>query len=74
MAHFKEGIDFWECSCGLIIAIGRRCWQCGQTYADILQAKAKEVTTPRQKQEQKHRPPAKTGKFISSFLFKNEKK
>lgn len=72
MARFKHGIDLWECPCGEIIAIGKKCWQCGGSYADVLQAKQKAERQP-QKREKKYRTPASSGKIIDSFLFKKKK-
>lgn len=77
MAHFKLGYDLWECDCGAIVAMGKACWQCGRTYADILQAEAKrkqpEQSDRPQKRQGKYRTPAKAGEFFTSFLFKSKK-
>lgn len=73
MARFKLGYDLWECSCGAVVAIGRRCWQCNRSYADVLQAQAKADQKPPKKRESKYREPAKEGTFIQSFLFRKKK-
>ena len=72
MARFKLGFDLWECPCGAVVAIGRRCWQCGGSYADVLQAKQKADRQP-QKRKSKYREPAGQGEFITSFLFRKKK-
>lgn len=77
MAHFKLGLDLWECDCGSIVAMGKVCWQCGRNYADILAAKAKteqpEQSDQPKKRKSKYRTPAKISGFLTSYCFKKEK-
>ena len=72
--RLKEGWNVWECDCGELSIMGQKCRKCGNTYADILAAKAKaEKQAAPQKPQKKTREPALRGQFIESFLFDEKK-
>jgi hypothetical protein len=64
------GLDIFECICGELVIMSRKCPACGRTNADVLSEKAK--AEPQEKPKSKIRPPAKTGRFFKSFCFKNK--
>lgn len=72
--RFKLNFDLWECDCGAIVAMGKECWQCGKTYADILTTKAKPEPSDRaKKRKSKYRTPAAITGFLTSYCFKTKK-
>ena len=81
MARMTLGLDIFECICGELVVMSRKCPVCGRTNADVLTEKAKaekpkkpERSEQPKKRQSKYREPAKEGTFITSFLFRNEKK
>lgn len=75
MARFTLGLDIFECICGELVFMSRKCPVCGRTNADVLteKAKADQQEQPQKKQKRKTRAPAKTGEFFKSFCFKDKK-
>lgn len=73
--RFTLGLDIFECICGELVVMSRKCPVCGRTNADVLTEKAKaEQPEKPKKQKTKYREPASQGTFIKSFLFKKQEK
>lgn len=69
--RLKSGFDVWECDCGNIVVMGKKC-HCGKGYGDILTAQYKMSEKSKSPKRSKYRAPAKTGSFIESFIFKKK--
>lgn len=73
MARMTE-LDVFQCVCGEYVIMGRKCPVCGKTNADVLAEKEKEKQPEQpQKREKKYRPPASSGEFVDSFMFRKKK-
>lgn len=73
MARMTE-LDIFRCVCGEYVVMGRKCPVCGKNNADALEEKAKtEQPKEPKKRQPKYRPPASSGEFIQSFLYKKPK-
>lgn len=69
--RFQMGSDLWECPCGSVNIMGRKC-RCGNTYANELAKKYNKPTAeeePKQKKERrKPYQPVKETEFLQSFF------
>lgn len=68
--RFEMGADLWECPCGSVNIMGRKC-RCGNSYGNVLDEKYNKQKTeepkPKKARKKPYQPVKETG-FLQSFF------